>query len=259
MNIKRETLIIHTGSNEATKPEVERIREFLHSNQGGAWENYEIIVAPDDCSEAWLKEYFLKSRSMSFFLLFFIGRKCFDQRKGMMYCLPNGEAVSWMWLRIKTQDVPTLLITDGCQQGTDERKGGERRNDDTDSVTDTKKRKQCRKMFDEALEYLPNGIFITASSDNMEETEQENTLKSGCYLDALFEAAEKILTSSFRKPGVVYSINDVHRVAAKKVKELTDGEQTPSLKEVYQKNWQIPFLVKMRKRKITTKRKKPIR
>ena len=125
---------------------------------------------------------------------------------------------------------------------------GERRNDDTASVVNDKKRKQCRKMYDEALEYPAWGMFVTASSDDMEATMQETSQTGGCYLEALFEAAEKILTSSSRKPDVVYSIDDVHRVAAKKVKELTGGGQTPSLTGTEKKR-QLPFLVRMRKRK----------
>lgn len=256
--VNRRALIIHNADGRQEQV-LEKIQAFLRSNHGGAWEGYEITVAPSDCSETWLEEYFRNRRSTSYYLLFYIGRKYIDERKGMMYCLPSGEAVSWMWLRIKTKDVPTLLITDCCWQGTDNMKGGERRNDDTAAITDDKKRKQCRKMYDEALEYQPWGVFVTASSDNMEEPTQEQSQSDGIYLGALFEATEKILTSSFRKPGVAYSIDDVHRVAAKKVRELSGGEQTPSLKKVHNNNWQFPFLVKMRKRKITTKRKKPIR
>ena len=39
--MRREALIIYSGSEELRQAEVERIQDFLQGNEGGVWEHYE--------------------------------------------------------------------------------------------------------------------------------------------------------------------------------------------------------------------------
>lgn len=249
----RKALIIHCGGN-GQEAILEAIRAFLLSNHGGAWEGYEITVAPEDCSEAWLDEYFWNCRSAAYFLLFHIGRRHHDERKGIMYHLPNGEEVSWTWLRIKTQDAPTLLIADDSPCTTI----GNWDYDDAPGMTDKKKRSLCREMYDDAISLLPYGMFVTASAYHPGEDGAKKPHGDGCYIASLIEAAEKIRTYNHRPPGMVYSIAMAHTMAARTIKEQTDGVQMPTLERIEKKR-QPPFLVKIRKRKNKTKRTSPIR
>lgn len=247
--VSRRALIIHNAGDELNElpgvlKDMENIQAFLRSNCGGAWEDCEVTVAPDDCSRNWLIDYFQKGGCTDYYLIFFVGHGCFDIHQGAIYGLPNGENAPRTWLRRLTKDVPTLLVTDSClwippllleHGGT---LGYRTFAEDSDA-----NRMAYRMAYDSVLRELPYGMFVHASSVSPGEEAEENSEKGGFYMFSLLETAKGIVANRWNKNGV-YGIASVHSRASRQVKMLSKGKQTPTL-EGYTRTHQPPFVVKI--------------
>ena len=248
--MNRQALIIHNAGGvrdwlDGVAIDVSRIRSFLMSDTGGAWEKSEITVTSRMCSMEALKLYFLQHYlSVDYYMIFFVGHGYYDAERGPMYALPNGQRISGEWLKEQTRRVPTLLITDSCQCIEKFGDGGVLRESRTFSwISDSERRNEYRRAYDNALGGLPENMFVTASSVSPGEEAGENDAIGGYYIYSLVSVANDIASNGSSQSGI-YGIGYAHHYAAEKVRKLSGERQTPLL-EGYTRSHQPPFMIKL--------------
>ena len=247
--IRRKALIIQNPGKasdfrQGVLHDVERFCKFLTSNAGGAWEDNEITVMPADCSVNNIEEYFNRtSNSTDYYLILFTGHGSYQEDKGPICWLMNGDGFNHAWLEEKVSGVPTLFLTDSCQGIEKLNEGGKIRKRIFSAVTDSTDRQLYRKEYDDKLRNLPKGMFVVGSSVSPGEYAEEDPKVGGYYVISLLTEARKKNMDSSAKSGV-YGIAYIHMLAAKKVETLSKGRQTPYL-EGYNRTFQPPFMVKL--------------
>lgn len=247
--LRRKALIIH---NHGTKSkylhgvdhDVQNIPQFLKSDFGGAWEDYEITIAPNNCSVKWLEDFFMQHNGIvDYYLLFFVGHGSYDPSIGPIYWLSEEENISNLWLKRQVADTPTMLITDSCYVIEKLQQGGIMESRTFSSQSAQNHRVKCKKAYNDQLRKLPRRSFTTASSVMPGEEAGENSEKGGYYIISLLEACHEIIKSDDAE-NAVYGIGFIHYIASKTVNQLSKGQQTPYL-EGYTRTSQPPFLVKL--------------
>lgn len=247
--IRRRALIIHysgSGANHlnGVRIDIANINQFLCSDCGGAWEDDEITIAPNNCSAVWLENYFKNSGLVDYHLIFYSGHGSYDEEEGPIYWLNNEEVIYNAWLQEQIGDNAAMLISDSCQVIEELQKGGileSRSFSSTGLATD---RVKCRRLYNDVLRKLPHGMFVTASSVSPGEEAAEDDIYGGYYIHSLLQSAKDIILNEEFQNGV-YGIGYIHSLASEEVEQLSKGKQTPYLKG-YTRSSQPPFIVKLR-------------
>lgn len=248
--MRRKALIIHYAGNasnflKGVSVDITNIRRFLLSDFGGAWENNEITVAPDNCTSEWLEKYFSNAGLVDYYLIFYTGHGSYDEEKGPIYWLNQDEGIYKAWLQDRIgENATTMLITDSCQVIEKLEKGGileSRTFSAGDLLID---RAKCRRHYNDVLRKLPKGMFVTASSVSPGEEAAESSELGGYYIHSLLHYAKDIVEKQEYQNGV-YGIGYIHTLAANQVEKIAAGKQTPSING-YTRSSQPPFIVKLR-------------
>lgn len=248
--VRRRALIIHYSGDasnylKGVSVDVANISRFLRSDYGGAWENDEITIAPNNCSAEWLENHLgYQEGFVDYYLIFYIGHGSYDGEIGPIYWLNANEWICNFWFQERIGgNAATMLVSDSCQVIEKLQKGGIL-DSRTFSATDLEfDRTECRKLYNEALRRLPKGMFVTASSVSPGEEATEDSKRGGYYIYSLLQTAESIVHNTEYQNGI-YGIGYIHSVASEQVEQLTNGKQTPDLKG-YTRSSQPPFIVKV--------------
>ena len=248
--VRRKALIIHNSGDashflKGVSVDIANICRFLLSNYGGAWEDNEITVAPDNSTAEWLENYFRNAGLVDYYLIFYTGHGSYDEEKGPVYWLNHNEGIYNAWLQDRIgENTTTMLISDSCQVIEELEKGGileSRTFSAVDLETDSAK---CRKLYNDVLRKLPKGMFVVASSVSPGEEAAENSKFGGYYIHSLLQTAKDIVQNQEYQNGV-YGIGYIHSLAAEQVEQLSAGKQTPYI-EGYTRSSQPQFIVKLR-------------
>ena len=252
--VRRKALIIHNSGDasnflKGVSVDIANIRRFLLCDYGGAWEDKEITVAPDNCTAEWLEDYFRNAGLVDYFLIFYTGHGSYDKEKGPIYWLNHNEGIYNVWLQDRIdENTTTMLISDSCQVIEKLEKGGILELRTFSAVDLETDRAKCRKLYNDVLRKLPKGMFVTASSVSPGEEAAENSKFGGYYIHSLLQTAKDIVQNQ-EHPNGVYGIGYIHSLAAEQVKQLSAGKQTPYI-EGYTRSSQPPFIVKLRPEKL---------
>lgn len=252
--VKRKALIIHNSGDasnflKGVSVDIANIRRFLLSDYGGAWEDNEITVAPDNCTAKWLEDYFINAGVVNYYLIFYTGHGSYNEEKGPIYWLNHNEGIYNAWLQDRIdENTTTMLISDSCQVIEKLGKGGILESRTFSSVDLETDRAKCRELYNDALRKLPKGMFVTASSVSPGEEAEENSKFGGYYIHSLLQTAKDIVQNQEYSNGI-YGIGYIHSLAAGQVTQLSAGNQTPYI-EGYTRSSQPPFIVKLRPQKL---------
>lgn len=248
--VRRKALIIHNSGDvsnflKGVSVDIVNIRNFLLSDYGGAWEDNEITVAPNNCTAKWLEDYFRNAGLVDYYLIFYTGHGSYDEEKGPIYWLNHNEGIYNAWLQAQIdENTTTMLISDSCQV-IEKLEKGDILESRTFSAVDLEiDRAKCRELYSDALRKLPKGMFVTASSVSPGEEAAENSKFGGYYIYSLLHAAKDIVQNQ-EYPNGIYGIGYIHSLATEQVKRLSAGKQTPYI-EGYTRSSQPPFIVKLR-------------
>ena len=248
--MRRRALILHyagdvTNYLTGVSADIENIKNFLRSNYGGAWEDSEITVTPNNSSVNDLKCYFNESvESTYYYLIFYTGHGSYIEGKGSIYWLNNQEYINDAWLQnCIGKKAAAMLISDSCQVIEKLQEGGilEQRSFSVETLKSV--REECRVLYNETLRKLPSGMFVTASSVSPGEEAAEDSKLGGYYIHSLLQAAKKVVQNNKHQNGI-YGIGYIHSLAYEQVEQLSNGKQTPYLKG-YTRSSQPPFVVKI--------------
>lgn len=252
--VKRKALIIHNSGDasnylKGVSVDIANISRFLLSDYGGAWEDNEITVAPDNNTAEWLENYFRNSGIVDYYLIFYTGHGSYDEEKGPVYWLNPNEGIYNAWLQDRIgENATTMLISDSCQVIEMLEKGGILDSRTFSAIGSETDRAKCRELYNDALRKLPKGMFVTASSVSPGEEATENSKFGGYYIHSLLQTAKDIVHNQ-EYPNGVYGIGYIHSLAAEQVEQLSAGKQTPYI-EGYTRSSQPPFIVKTRPKKL---------
>ena len=247
--VRRRALIIQNPGDTSefrrgVLVDARRFPEYLVSCMGGAWEEEEITVAPIRCSLSWIENYFRQTVSETdYYLILFTGHGDYSLYFGPRCYLLNGQCFTHAWLEEKTEGIPTLFLTDSCQGIESLNEGGKIERKTFSAVQDSIKRPLYRQYYDEQLRKLPSGMFVVGSSVSPGELADEDTRLGGHYVRSLLSTAAA-LYSNPRELSGIYCIAYIHMLAEEKVKELSEGEQTPYITG-YTRSCQPPFMIKL--------------
>lgn len=247
--VRRKALIIHNSGDvsnflKGVSVDITNIRRLLLSDYGGAWEDNEITVTPDNCTAEWLEDYFRNAGFVDYYLIFYTGHGSYDKEKGPIYWLNHNEGIYNAWLQDRIgENTTTMLISDSCQVIEKLEKGGILESRTFSSVDLETDRAKYRKLYNDVLRKLPKGMFVTASSVSPGEEAAENSKFGGYYIHSLLQIAKDIVQNQ-EYPNGIYGIGYIHSLAAEQVNQLSVGKQTPYI-EGYTRSSQPPFIVKL--------------
>lgn len=159
--VRRKALIIHNSGDashflKGVSVDIANICRFLLSNYGGAWEDNEITVAPDNSTAEWLENYFRNAGLVDYYLIFYTGHGSYDEEKGPVYWLNHNEGIYNAWLQDWIgENTTTMLISDSCQVIEELEKGGILESRTFSAVDLETDRAKCRKLYNDVLRKLP--------------------------------------------------------------------------------------------------------
>ncbi len=248
--MRRKALIIHYSGDGANylngvSVDIANIIGFLRHDYGGAWEEDEITISPDNCAAEWLENYFYDTVDLTdYYLIFYTGHGAYDEEKGPIYWLNDQESICNAWLQRRIgRNAATMLISDSCQVIERLRDGVALELRSFSAANLNANREKCRKLYDEALRSLPSEMFVTASSVSLGEEAAEDSKYGGYYIHSLLQSARSIVQEPEYRIGI-YGIGYIHSLASEQVEQLSNGKQTPYLKG-YTRSSQPPFVVKV--------------
>ena len=247
--MRRRALILHYSGDTSSylsgvRVDVNNIHKFLRCNCGGAWEDGEITIAPDNCSAEWLEKYFRDNILIDYYLIFFTGHGTYNEEKGGVYWLNEREGIYNTWIQDRIgENSSAMLISDSCQVIEKVQLGGILESRCFSAGNLESNREECRKLYNDALRKLPQGMFVTASSVSPGEEAAEDSRYGGYYMHSLLRNAQSIVEDTAFQNGI-YGIAYIHQLASDEVEERSKGKQTPFIKG-YTRSSQPPFVVKL--------------
>ncbi len=214
---------------------------FFQSPEGGAWEDDEICVYPDNFHFEYFAQHIrmLKDAGIAYdyMVLVFCGHGCIDKNgEKWIEIRPDGtygSDISLTQIRTICDGIRTLFISDACLALYT---GALRKtllfsqlNEDVQYDADYRQR--CQELYNQYVNQTPDGIFVAAFAASPGES-AEDTGRGGLYSLALLEAAKECVlgrTETVKVNGDMVDFCTIHNIARVVVAERSINKQHPYL------------------------------
>lgn len=245
--INRRQLVIIANNGSSTgnflpgvQEDVENYLDFFRSNEGGAWDDSEIV--PKHCG--WTESDLIghlsncKTLGIDYCLIVFTGHGYFCNNSPV-FELSSGNEVSLEKIKQAVWDCRCLMIADSCQKihSVSENLMLSKSFSFSSSAYD---RMLYVQAYNARLGQVTPHSFTFASAVSKDE-EAIDTDRGGLYSSSLLAAASRIKSSSFLSR--VWSIKDVHDLAIAGVRTGSNNRQHPQI-TTNSLHWP-PFLIKL--------------
>lgn len=223
--------------------DIDNYRHLLRMNEGGAWENEEILVYRNESKADIFTAISGAARfGYEYLLLIFTGHGYCDIKGTTFFELnPRGEECTLQEIKPLVGSVPTLFISDSCSAIP---RGRELILEGRTSMFSQGgrfiSRNEYKKAYNGALSILQKGTFVHASSCSFGQKAADTDF-GGIYSLTLFLTADALIKNSTESE--IISIGWIHNEVRKIVNEISEGKQTPTISGIYRGTTQPPLLV----------------
>jgi hypothetical protein len=234
----------------------ENYLSFFKSPEGGAWEDHEILVYDNNnfnlnLLTTTIMTAKLKGNPIEYFLIVYCGHGFTDAETKEVYLQVGKD------LNIKIDDLLAvagktrcLIIADSCRAICHLQEGGsiENRRLFCAKPQSATYERLCRDYYNQIISETCSTLQMVVFSNSFNETAEENSRNGGMYSYALLETAKErkrnIETKQIGDPRSFWEpINNIHAIAAEKVKKETNGRQNPEIYKGARCIKRLPFLV----------------
>lgn len=201
--------------------------EYLKSDFGGAWEDNEIIIGKDWTIQSLEREItFQKAIRVDYFLIIFSGHGYAIKDRDTYFELANDEDLALGTLKRWLQFKKSLIIADSCRKYIEIlEKAYARESLRFYSKANSPFRQRYREIYDQELQRLEMFHSTVVLSTDLNEC-ADDTDEGGLYSKTLIETARSI--AGYGSSGI-YSIRNMHDIAAEKVAILKGYKQNPQI------------------------------
>lgn len=209
--------------------DVNNYLSFFKSNNGGAWENNEIIPKVYDWTSAGLYStiYGRRMEGLDYAVIVFAGHG-YALRNGETYFeLSDGNDVSLSTIKSWFPTQKVLMIADSCQSFVNLYREGGILNEAFAQRQFSQHRNYLRNLYNSRIESVPTNAFTFASAVSPGEGAND-TSKGGLYSYNLLNIANDCVNNT-NIGGSVIPIDAIHAVAKANVMKKSNNNQHPQL------------------------------
>ena len=223
------------------KSDVDNYLSFFKSDNGGAWEDDEIISEGVWSKDILQRRIFSKRMDgLDYALIVFAGHG-YGEKDGDIYfeLSPNNE-ISLKEIKSFFPTQKVMMIADSCQSYLTEEL--RERSVLTDSHRAVGRREELKKKYNQKIEAVCKNAFTFVSAVSLGESAKENS-QGGLYSRSLLARAKNIADDSVYKSNDVVDINKIHTIAMQDVKKESNDKQHPYI-SISRGDVYPPFYVK---------------
>ena len=201
--------------------------EYLKSDFGGAWEDNEIIIGKDWTTQSLEREItFQKAIRVDYFLIIFYGHGYAIKGRDTYFELADNDDLALSTLKRWLHFNKSLIIADSCRKYIEIlEKAYARESLRFYSKANSPFRHRYREIYDQELQRLEMFHNTVVLSTDLNEC-ADDTDEGGLYTKTLIETARS--EARYGSAGI-YSIRDLHDIAAEKVAILKGYRQNPQI------------------------------
>lgn len=257
MNRKLILIISDGGGNSPLKgvhKDKDNYLDFFKSPEGGAWMDDEIKVYDhNDFYLDALRVLDLNARltkPIEYYLIVYCGHGYTDEQSRIHLEVRPDCDLLLDDLQATVARSRYLIISDSCRAVVRLKEGG-RINHRVFSAGDVARQSAyadlCRDYYNEKVAQTPQNMHMVLFADSFSETAGE-TKNGGYYSYALMESAREAKIDANNKQKLYacsysYSVDDIHQMAAQKVRNQTHDTQHPEIVENSRNANRLPFVV----------------
>lgn len=211
---------------------------FFHSDNGGAWENEEIVRFDSNLTKAHLRSTLLSMIcDFDYFLIVFVGHGYADEYGHTVLELSPGNDSPLYEIETLLSSKKYLIIVDSCRKILNYRDGGqlmEQRDFSTLSQSSLH-REACRKYYNNMIANANDSSHVVSYATSLDQCAND-TQRGGLYSYTLVTYAKNWIqqvedsiyfsNDSFKILGII----EAHQSVKNKVYQKTLGQQVPTIK-----------------------------
>ena len=209
--------------------DVNNYLSFFKSDNGGAWEDDEIIPKVYDWTSWGLYLNILQRRlnGLDYAIIVFTGHGYALKNGETYFELSEGHDVSLSTIKSWFPTQKVLMIADSCQSFVNLYREGGILGEALIQKSFSSRRDYLRNLYNNHIESVPQKAFIFASAVSPGEGANDSS-KGGLYSYNMLSMANSIINNTVLSKSV-WSIDIIHNMAKTNVEKGRDGQQHPKL------------------------------